>query len=61
MRFTIYCTLQLGDDVMAAIKAKMKPQDSDTALIHAINDCETIFREAFSEVIWCFFEPDIHD
>ncbi len=54
-------TLQLGDDVMTAIKARMKPQSSDTALINAINDCEQKFRQAFPEVVWCFFEPDLAD
>lgn len=54
-------TLQLGDDVMVAIKARMAPQDSDTALVNAINDVEAAFRSAFPEVVWCFFEPDLHD
>lgn len=54
-------TLQLGDDVMVAIKARMTPQPSDTALIDAINETEAAFRERFPEAIWCFFEPDHHD
>lgn len=54
-------TLQLGNDVMVAIKAKMTPQPSDTALIAAINTTETEFRAEFPEVVWCFFEPDEHD
>jgi len=54
-------TLQLGNDVMVAIKARMTPQSSDTDLIHAINKCEEIFRHAFPEVVWCFFEPDLKD
>lgn len=54
-------TLQLGADVMVAIKARMTPQPSDTALIDAINATEAAFREAFPEVVWCFFEPDHHD
>jgi cation diffusion facilitator family transporter len=54
-------TLQLGNDVMIAIKARMKPQPSDTELIHAINKCEENFRTSFPEVVWCFFEPDIKD
>jgi cation diffusion facilitator family transporter len=54
-------TLQLGSDVMVAIKARMAPQPSDTDLIHAINKCEEKFRDAFPEVVWCFFEPDIKD
>ncbi|MBT6042843.1 MAG: cation diffusion facilitator family transporter [Gammaproteobacteria bacterium] len=54
-------TLQLGSDVMVAIKARMTPQPSDTELIHAINKCEEKFRRAFPEVVWCFFEPDLKD
>ncbi len=54
-------TYQLGNDVMTAIKARMTPQTSDTALIDAINECEEKFRSQFPEVVWCFFEPDNHD
>jgi cation diffusion facilitator family transporter len=54
-------SLQLGNDVMVAIKAKMLPQESDVALIHAINHCEAEFKKEFPKVIWCFFEPDISD
>lgn len=54
-------TLQLGNDVMVAIKARMAPQPSDIALVEAINGVEADFRQAFPEVVWCFFEPDIHD
>ena len=54
-------TLQLGNDVMVAIKARMQPQPSDIALITTINKAENAFREAFPEVVWCFFEPDIGD
>ncbi len=54
-------TLQLGNDVMVAIKARMQPQPSDVALIKAINAAEEKFRAKFPEVVWCFFEPDLHD
>jgi cation diffusion facilitator family transporter len=54
-------SLQLGDDVMVAIKAKMQPQESDIALIDAINDCEKAFKAEFDKVVWCFFEPDHSD
>ena len=54
-------TLQLGDDVMVAIKAQMRPQPSDTALIEAINTVEGSFRQQFPFVLWCFFEPDFKD
>lgn len=54
-------TLQMGKDVMVAVKVKMKPMDSDVALIHAINNAEAAFRQQFPQVAFLFFEPDIHD
>ena len=54
-------TLQMGSDVMVAIKARITAQPSDTALIEAINNVEAAFRSEFPEVVWCFFEPDLHD
>ena len=54
-------TLQLGNDVMVAIKARMTPQPSDNALIDTINATEAAFQAAFPEVVWCFFEPDNRD
>lgn len=54
-------TMQLGDDVMVAIKAQMKAQVSDTALIEAINRVEAAFQQQFPNVVWCFFEPDFVD
>jgi cation diffusion facilitator family transporter len=54
-------TLQLGDDVMVAVKAKMVDTQSSDELIRAINNCEAAFREAFPQVLWLFFEPDLTD
>ncbi|MFT7684804.1 MAG: cation diffusion facilitator family transporter [Candidatus Azotimanducaceae bacterium] len=54
-------TLQLGSDVMVAIKARMHPQGSEKQLILAINACEKSFRQQFPKVLWCFFEPDSTD
>jgi cation diffusion facilitator family transporter len=54
-------TLQLGNDVMVAIKARMHPQGSEEKLIEAINDCEKSFKQQFPYVLWCFFEPDNKD
>jgi len=51
-------SLQLGDSVMLAIKARMKETGSATALIDAINTVEADLRTAFPVVQWCFFEPD---
>lgn len=54
-------TLQLGDDVMVAVKAKMHGDCSADELIQRINVTEKAFREAFPQVQWLFFEPDNQD
>jgi cation diffusion facilitator family transporter len=51
-------TLQNGDDVVVAIKARMTETVSASALIDSINRCERALRVAFPEVRWLFFEPD---
>lgn len=54
-------TLQLGNDVMVAVKAKMTPMDSAASLIEAVNRCEVELKRAFPKVLWSFFEPDSED
>lgn len=54
-------TQQMGSEIMVAVKARMKPQGSEVALIDAINRVEEGFRRAFPEVRWIFFEPDVAD
>lgn len=54
-------TLQMGTDVMVAVKAQMIPMTSDKALIEQINMVESAFRIKFPHVMWLFFEPDIED
>ena len=54
-------TLQMGPDVMVAIKAKMRPTGSEDGLINAINKVEREFHEAFPMTKWLFFEPDNKD
>jgi len=54
-------TLQLGKDVMVAVKAKMVKMDSAEALVNAVNHCEVALKQAFPQVLWLFFEPDIKD
>jgi len=51
-------TLHMGSDVMVAVKAKMRGQGSESALVDAINAVEAAFRARFPEVHWIFFEPD---
>jgi cation diffusion facilitator family transporter len=54
-------TQQLGSDIMVAVKARMHPVGSDVALVEAINAVERGLREAFPQVRWVFFEPDLKD
>ncbi len=54
-------TLQLGKDVMVAVKAKMVKMDSAESLVKAINRCEIALKEVFPQVLWLFFEPDLED
>ena len=54
-------SMQMGNDVMVAVKAKMRPTSGDTGLVAAINSAEAAFRQRFAEVRWSFFEPDDKD
>lgn len=54
-------TLQLGNDVMVAIKARMQGEESAHGLITQINTVERAFRSRFPAVRFSFFEPDITD
>jgi len=54
-------TLQLGPDVMVAIKARMQGTASGDELIAAINAVERDLKARFAQVRWSFFEPDIAD
>lgn len=52
-------TLHMGADVMVAVKAKMRAQGSDDALVAQINRVEGAFTAAFPQTQWIFFEPDV--
>jgi cation diffusion facilitator family transporter len=52
-------TLQLGAQIMVAVKAKMAKADSVDELINNINRCEAALRKHNSSIQWVFFEPDI--
>ena len=54
-------TLQMGPDVMVAVKARMAPVPSDRALVNAINAVEAAMKRQFTDVRWSFFEPDLVD
>jgi cation diffusion facilitator family transporter len=54
-------TIQLGSQIMVAVKAKMAEVDTVNQLIVNINKCESELRKAFPAVLWVFFEPDIKE
>ncbi|MGX2040072.1 cation diffusion facilitator family transporter [Methylocaldum sp. MU1018] len=54
-------TLQLGSDVMVAVKAEMRRVAGTSDMIADINRCETGLKTAFPQVKWVFFEPDTAD
>jgi cation diffusion facilitator family transporter len=54
-------TLQMGPDVMVAVKAHMQPVASDRDLIDAINAVEAAMKARFGDIRWSFFEPDVTD
>ena len=54
-------TLQMGPDVMVAIKARMQPSADSHGMIEAINTVEAAMKAQFGDVRWSFFEPDFAD
>ncbi|MBP6663138.1 MAG: cation diffusion facilitator family transporter [Paludibacter sp.] len=54
-------TIQLGAQIMVAVKAKMAKTESIEQVMKNINTCELELKKAFPEVQWVFFEPDIEN
>ena len=54
-------TLQMGPDVMVAVKARMHDSADNGLMIRAINTVEVAMKAEFSDVRWSFFEPDYAD
>ena len=54
-------TLQLGIEVMVSAKVRMREMASAMRLIEDINRVEAALRNAFPQVRWVFFEPDVRD
>jgi cation diffusion facilitator family transporter len=52
--------MQLGPDVMVAVKAKMLGERS-RELIDAVNRVEAAMKAQFPDIRWSFFEPDVAD
>jgi cation diffusion facilitator family transporter len=51
-------TLQLGGSLMVAVKAHMRGE-SASEVVASINRVEAALREAFPDIQWLFFEPDV--
>jgi cation diffusion facilitator family transporter len=51
-------TIQLGVQIMVAVKAKMAKVDSVDRLIDNINTCEAALKKGNPAIEWVFFEPD---
>jgi cation diffusion facilitator family transporter len=54
-------TLQLGNDVMVAVKVRMRATESVAELIRTINLVEADFKIRYPQIRWSFFEPDDKD
>jgi cation diffusion facilitator family transporter len=54
-------TLQLGAQIMVAVKANMKEAGSVEQLTEIINNCEKELKKVIPSVKWVFFEPDIRN
>ncbi|MBN1115583.1 MAG: cation diffusion facilitator family transporter [Bacteroidales bacterium] len=54
-------TLQLGAQVMVAVKAKMNPTSTAGEMINNINVCEAALKKHNPNIQWVFFEPDLKD
>jgi cation diffusion facilitator family transporter len=54
-------TMQLGPQVMLAVKVKMTPGVAIEAAVENINHLEKRIKARFPEVAWCFVEPDVVD
>ena len=52
-------TLQLGAQIMVAVKAKMAPAETIDQLINNINRCEAALKKQNPAIQWIFFEPDV--
>lgn len=54
-------TVQLGNDAMVSVQARMSEMRDACTMIAAINTVEREMKAAFPEVRWSFFEPDFDD
>ena len=54
-------TMQMGPQVMLAIKVRMRAGLTLEAAVTSLNALEKRIKAKFPEVAWCFVEPDVAD
>jgi cation diffusion facilitator family transporter len=54
-------TLQMGPDVMLALKVRMRTGLTLDEAVACLNALERRIKDKFPEVAWCFVEPDVAD
>ncbi len=54
-------TIQLGPQIMVAVKVKMTGTDSLDQLVKNINICEAFLKKQNPSIRWVFFEPDVQN
>ncbi len=52
-------TLQLGNEVMVSVQAAMRGDQTAQAMLMQITQIERAMKQAFPEVKWSFFEPEL--
>jgi cation diffusion facilitator family transporter len=52
-------TLQLGNQVMVSVQARMREQADARVLVSQVNAVERALKREFPEVLWSFFEPEL--
>ncbi len=54
-------TMQMGPDVMLALKVRMRAGLTLEGAVDSLNELERRIKTKFPEVAWCFVEPDVAD
>ena len=54
-------TLQLGEQIMVAVKPRMENAETVDELIQNINRCEAALKKYNPAIQWSFFEPEVID
>ena len=52
-------TLQLGNDAMVSVQARMREEHDAQAMLRQITAVERALKSSFPEVMWSFFEPEL--